>query len=112
MVNVKPYKGDRIAFGYPGVLIEEEHRAIYEKISNANKVQAKYNPLKHEVSVLSSGSNNSLQLIYGTTTMFFLIGFFLLFIPYCGKNEALLNEITVIELKTGQIGKWYLIKMI
>jgi hypothetical protein len=95
--------GDRIAFGYSGSSNEEEVRDIYNKLSNANKVQVKYNPLRPEECVLASGPNKSslVVIICGLTWLLFVVGFTFLFTVTSGKNKALLREITVIESKIG-----------
>ena len=97
------YTGDRIAFGYSGSSNEEEVRDIYKKLSNANKVQVKYNPLRPKECVLASGPNKSslVVIICGLTWLLFTAGFTFLFTATSGKNKALLREITVIESKTG-----------
>jgi len=97
------YTGDRIAFGYSGGSNEEEVRDIYKKLSNANKVQVKYNPLRPKECVLASGPNKSslIAIICGLTWLLFVVGFTFLFTVTSGKNKALLREITVIESKTG-----------
>jgi hypothetical protein len=91
--------GERIAFDYPGSTKEKEVLAIYNKLSNSNKVQVNYNPIRPEECVLASGPNKSslIAIISGLTWLLFVVGFTLLFTKISGKNKALLREITVIE---------------
>ncbi len=93
------YSGDRIAYGYGGSSTREEHKAIHDKLINANAVFVKYDPADPNKSVLAAGFDRStfLTIAFAITWLLFTTGFTILWVSSSGKDSKLLQQIQVIQ---------------
>ena len=101
VVAGRTYSGSRIAFGYAGSSIREEHEALHAKLRDASVVRVRYNPTKPEEAVLGTGLNRSnlILIVFATVWLMFTTGFTVLWTMSSGKDARLIHSIQVIEAK-------------
>ena len=88
-----------MAFGYGGSRAHEEHRAIQEKLRQAQKVLVRYEPSDPSRAVLAAGFNRStiLILIFAITWLLFTTGFTFLWTLSSGQDSRILEQIHIVE---------------
>ena len=71
-VEGRVYEGTRVAFGYCGSSLLEQHHKIYEKLWPGSPVKVYYNPSNPKDSVLLPGFNRSVFWTLAFAILFLL----------------------------------------
>jgi hypothetical protein len=95
----REFEGKRVAFGYSGSSIREEHQGIYEKLQSGSRVMVRYQPGNPNDSVLAAGFNRStfVMLAFAVTWLLFTTGFTVLWTASSGRDARILQQIEVVR---------------
>lgn len=89
------YEGERIAFGYSASSGRDAHQEIFDKLSGAESVLVRYDPVDPSDAVLSYGLNRGtvFLLVFGATWLLFVTGFTVLFATSSMSDAGILNTL-------------------
>lgn len=101
-VGGKPYRGERLAFGYEKSGDRKKHEKIIEKLNKALVVAVRANPANPSEAVLAYGTDRAAftMLVGGITWLLFVTGFTALVVMDGWKGRSLAERIEIVERKS------------